>query len=323
VRTEYTASAFSTEEFNSTSVTIPSSHTEVTCYNQFLNYYNYPTLDPNQTLESFIQHLTKLNHKLPFKISINFLLKETHIYNDIFDPLLPQHTLLHPTNYFKFFNLPIRSQTSNNSLLLNIATHNIKGYNQSLKRKLWEEYCLSNNLHIISLTETKISAQNTALQFFNTKDFSYFWANLETSAEGTCIMINNTIKPHIHNIHTHLGGAIAIDLFFKNNFKFRIISVYLSSTNSVTRQAIQNKVIHWIQNALSANLLPIILGDFNTYTEYQSSYSAKTKLLSFLQSQNMYDLLTTLQQTNIPGKVVATVVELTIYGHTILIFHIF
>ena len=73
-------------------------------------------------------------------------------------------------------------------------------------------------------------------------------------------MINNTIKPHIHNIHTHSGGAIAIDLFFKNNFKFRIISVYLSSTNSLTRQATQNKVIHWIQDALSTNLLPIILG---------------------------------------------------------------
>ena len=103
-------------------------------------------------------------------------------------------------------------------------------------------------------------------------------------------MINNIIKLHIYNIHTYLGRAIAIDLFFKNNFKFCIISVYLSSTNSVIRQATQNKVIYWIQDALSTNLLPIILGDFNLNTDYQASHSAKTKLLSYLQSQNMYNL---------------------------------
>ena len=234
----------STEYPHTTSVTNCSLYTEVTCYNQVLHKYKYPTLNSNQTLRSFIQYLTKLNYKLPFKVSYNPTLKETHIYIDILDPLLPYHIILYSTNYSKFFNLLIRSQNPNNSLLLNITTHNIKGYNQSLKRKLWEEHCLTHNLHIISFTETKISAQHTSLHFFNTKDFTYFWANCETSAEGTCIIVNNTIKLHIHNIHTYSEGAIAIDLFFKNNFKFHIISVYLFSTNSLTRQATQNKVIH-------------------------------------------------------------------------------
>ena len=49
--------------------------------------------------------------------------------------------------------------------------------------------------------------------------------------EGTGIMISNSLKPHIHKIQKHNGGAIGIDIFFKNNFKFRIISVYLSSGN--------------------------------------------------------------------------------------------
>ena len=110
------------------------------------------------------------------------------------------------------------------------------------------------------------------------------------SIESSNIIINNIIKLYIYDIYIHLDRAIAIDLFFKNNFKFYIISVYLSSTNSLTRQATQNKVIHWIQDALFTNLLLIILGDFNSNTEYQASHSAKTKLLSYLQSQNMYDL---------------------------------
>src|SRR5437868_14573753 len=76
VRTRYTASV-STEELHIASVIISSSHTEATCYNQFLNKYNYSTLNSNQTLKSFIQYLTKLNHKLHFNISINYILNKT------------------------------------------------------------------------------------------------------------------------------------------------------------------------------------------------------------------------------------------------------
>src|SRR5436853_4745100 len=114
MRTRYTVS-ISTEDPHTTSVTTSSLHTEVTCYNQFLYKYKYPTLNSNQTLRSFIQYLTKLNHKLPFKVSYNPTLKETHIYIDILDPLLPYHIIFYSTNYSKFFNLPIRSQNLNNS----------------------------------------------------------------------------------------------------------------------------------------------------------------------------------------------------------------
>jgi len=59
-------------------------------------------------------------------------------------------------------------------------------------------------------------------------------------------MIRNHIQPHIHNILTHNGGAIALDVFFKHDYKFRIISVYLSSTNSSDQKATQDKVKGWI-----------------------------------------------------------------------------
>jgi len=56
-------------------------------------------------------------------------------------------------------------------------------------------------------------------------------------------MIKNNIQPHIHNILTQPGGAIAIDLFFKHDYKFRIISVYLSSTNTANRKLTQDTAI--------------------------------------------------------------------------------
>src|SRR5438876_654322 len=103
-------------------------------------------------------------------------------------------------------------------------------------------------------------------------------------------MINNKLKLYIHNVLIHHEGAIAIDFFFKHNFKFRIILVYLSTSNKPHRDSAQEKAITWIKQALSLNLLPIVLGDFNASTNYISSASFKICLLSYLYSINMYDL---------------------------------
>ena len=103
-------------------------------------------------------------------------------------------------------------------------------------------------------------------------------------------MIKNNIQPHIHNILTHPGGAIALDIFFKQDYKFRIISVYLSSTSNTDRKATQDKVITWIQQALAKELHPIVLGDFNTNNETTTSSAIKYQLLNYLHSISMYDL---------------------------------
>ena len=103
-------------------------------------------------------------------------------------------------------------------------------------------------------------------------------------------MVNNNLKSHIHNVQIYSEGAIAIDLFFKHDFKFRIISVYLSTFNKSHRDSAQEKAKQWIQQALNLNLLSIVLGDFNTSTNFTSNTSSKTRLLSYLHSINMYNL---------------------------------
>ena len=107
--------------------------------------------------------------------------------------------------------------------------------------------------------------------------------------EGAAIIIRNHLKPHVHSCHTHPGGAIALDLFFKSNIKLRIIFVYLSSTDATRRNLTQNTVINWILQAQQHNLQPIILGDFNTHDTKFSS-SSKFKLINFLYRSNMFDI---------------------------------
>src|ERR1043165_8849690 len=166
------------------------------CYNKFLIYYNLPLLSQNQNIGSFLQHLQqhKSTHQTIF--SINTKTNEAHIYLPFESDILPQHIIINPTSLHLYLNTPLKSQytTSSSSinppLKLNIATHNVQGYNTQEKKLLWEDYCLTHNLHIVSLTETKISNE-IKTKFWNTPYYSYFWSNSSESKEGTYIMISN------------------------------------------------------------------------------------------------------------------------------------
>ena len=135
-------------------------------------------------------------------------------------------------------------------------------------------------------------------------------------------MIHKSVKNYIHKITLFPGYAIAVDLFFKHDFKFRIISVQLSLTNQQYRNQTQDKVISWIQQALSLNLHhlhPIILGDFNaSNTSYQSI--SKFKLLSYLHNNNMYDLADHTNNLQNTSNAMIFAVVLITFGHMIQLF---
>jgi endonuclease/exonuclease/phosphatase family metal-dependent hydrolase len=308
VRAGYTASELISDStvFLANNTSSPAKNTK--CYNKFLLYNNLPILKEPQTLKTFIHHLQLYNFTQKYKISINSKCDETHIYTHFNEKLLSNHTLIPTSCYHNFYHLPLQSSSNDSDfnlelnnqlntndisdnthhLNLNIATHNVRGFNSATKREAWQDYCLNHNITISGITETKI-ANKTNLFFCNSQHFTYYWANSETSAEGTAIMIKNYLKPHVHNCLTHPGGAIALDLFFKNEIKIRIISVYLSTTDSTKRNLTQNTVINWIQQASQLHIQPIILGDFNTQDNTLSS-STKFKLVNFLNHNNFYDI---------------------------------
>ena len=50
---------------------------------------------------------------------------------------------------------------------INFATHNIRGFNNLIKCQQWITYCLQNNLHIISITETKLKSNGSMATSFS------------------------------------------------------------------------------------------------------------------------------------------------------------
>src|SRR6185436_10206258 len=278
-------------------------------------------------------------------ISIKNDYSEAHVYLPPEPKPLPNHFILPAQAIWHFTNIQLKSDTHNLSsdpfynilytpnfpntsyqpLLLSICTHNVRGYNEDLKQQVWEDYCLSNNLNIIGITETKISQDNAIIKLQKSQHYSYYWSCSNSSKAGTAIMIQNYLKPHIHNILKFHGYAIAIDLFFKHDFKFRIISTYLPCDDSQLRLLAQNTIIQWIQEAEHKNILPIVIGDFNATNDTQSP-SIKSKLLSFLQHNNMYiwHLIQILQ--HLLGIVIVIIVVLITSGPTIhyyaILYHI-
>ena len=64
-------------------------------------------------------------------------------------------------------------------------------------------------------------------------------------------MLSKNLTLYIYKILKYERGAISIDLFFKYDFKFRIILVYFFFTDISCRNSTQNKVSQWIQQALN------------------------------------------------------------------------
>src|SRR5260363_429916 len=208
-------------------------------YNKFLYYHRLQSLSSPQTVGSFLTYLqdeypmfySQQYIRISIKYSrIDYYIPEAHIYL-LHEHLLPNHFFVPFEDFSLFNNVPLKSSypmpraisTSINSNLeqvqdqisplnLSICTHNIQGYNNNLKRLMWEHYCLSHDIQISCITETKISSNNSSTYFIKFSQFSYFWASTDSSKAGTAIMISNILKPHIHNILTYPGYAVAIDL---------------------------------------------------------------------------------------------------------------
>ena len=276
MKTEHTASVYIKDLIVLPIPTSLESFEALTCYNTFLKFYNMDPLKNDQTIRSFMKYLKEKEFTKPTRFSINKQLNEAHIYLPYNNNILSNHIPLNLFTLSQYYNTPLRTFTNliipnfddnlnisnpttnfsnnfnsqtitntdtnntNNLFSLNIVTHNIRGYNNPLKKQLWEDFCLSHNYNIISLTETKLT--NSKSKYFNTQYFTYHLSNSTSSVEGTGIMLSNNLTPHIHKILKHEGGAISIDLFFKHDFKFRIISVYLSSTDISCRNSTQTKV---------------------------------------------------------------------------------
>ena len=79
---------------------------------EILKYYNLPQISEPVTLNKFIQHLHYNSFLYSIKISINSKKTETHIYLNIIEQTLPDHTKIDSSLYKTYGHLSLLT-TSN------------------------------------------------------------------------------------------------------------------------------------------------------------------------------------------------------------------
>ena len=160
---------------------------------KFLIHHNISILSKPQSLGSFIQYLYHNNFTQPFKISINTIYNETHIYINNNDLLLPNHIQLQTNNLPKYYHLPIRSTPNNISnsnnftndhsieieytlLPIKIASININGLLQPNKKLTITEALNNNTYDILGISETHLSTKERKILNNQINNYQSFWS---------------------------------------------------------------------------------------------------------------------------------------------------
>ena len=95
-------------------------------------------------------------------------------------------------------------------------------------------------------------------------------------------MIRPHLRPYIHNIQTLPGTTIAIDFYFPQKNRIRLISTYLLSNHTQLRLNTQQQIIDWIKQVQAKQIHPIITGDFN----HDLSHDSPSNLSKYLTNNN-------------------------------------
>jgi hypothetical protein len=289
-----------------TSVLNTSSPTEVLpCYNNFLLFHNLPLLTNSPTLQFFLNYLQTLSFYSNIKISINSEHTETHIYIHIKDPLLPHHTLIQQSEYYKFRNLPIKSLSQSNSsqnsptieLLsksIKIASLNINGLISPHKKINLIDSLYKYQIDILGISETHLSTREANFILSNTPEYISYWSSYSKPHQaGVGIIIKAELSKYIARTHNYNGHIIGIDLHFKQN-PIRLLQIYLpTQEKKKLRKEIQETIINLLTDN---NYKTIIMGDFNSVPNPRkdrnppkSSSIPESQLLKFLISHQFMD----------------------------------
>lgn len=270
------------------------------CFNKFLAFHSYESINYPQTINSFISYL-KNNHPnintISIKFSINSEYNETHILlpNEPL-PLTHKYINIHSCPTY-FLHLPLLSTT-----IGNIASINARGLNTITKQNSIHSLINHYSLDILGISETRLLPKTAKHCYPFPKDYRGWWDcdPDHPSSAGVGLILSPVLAKHVQKITSSKGRYIAADLFFPNRIKLRIIQIYSPATSD-TRiiTPINNKLIAFINQSLHNNFSIMIMGDFNSdpvnvHPIITSSRPCpiKHKIIHHLMSKNFIDIAT-------------------------------
>src|ERR1044071_5288079 len=191
-----------------------------------------------------------------------------------------------------------------------IATHNVCGFNNSVKQQSLLDVINLKKIDIMGITDTRLSETSSKYLYKGEPYIDSWWSAHPTSyaTGGVGIIMNQKYSRYVQKIGKYKGRVIHIDLYMSGRHKLRIICTYvnpyhLDTTHSNYQRWHQERIDththlkHLINNALSNNLIPIVIGDLNAsadrfYKSFEegSTINPQEQFIEFLYTHNLVDI---------------------------------
>ena len=166
---------------------------------------------------------------------------------------------------------------NNNNILednipyINIGTHNVRGFHNRGKQRIFMDAYKEYNLEIIGITETKLSSKQSKNVLIDNKYYKSWWTGLPDNnyMGGVGIAIKKELHQYVHKVTSKLGRLIIIDLKFRGKINLKLINIYVNSndTERIERDNLLKELNKSITEANINKSHLIIMGDLNTNAE--------------------------------------------------------
>src|ERR1044072_3073835 len=209
------------------------------CDTQHNNASSLSTEERQRIINRIDTRISSLITPIDGNEHINSLLE--NFSQDVFAATLKRkHDELEISNISDTSRSKIAKPTVTKYYPINIASINVRGFNDSVKQHQILDYIKMYHLDIVGLSELRVTNGNFAKsqRFTNNNTHKFFWAINEDKsdpASGITLMMNKELAKHVQRVQRFKGRLIAADLFFRRFHRVRIIHIYVPPINQINK----------------------------------------------------------------------------------------
>src|ERR1043165_3663495 len=171
---------------------------------------------------------------------------------------------------------------------INIGTHNVRGFHNRGKQRVFMDAYNEYKLDIVGVTETKLPSKQSNNILIDNKYYKSWWTGLPDNnyTGGVGIAIKKGLHQYVHKVEYKLGRKINL----------KIINIYVNSndTEKIEKDNLLKELNKLITEANVSKSHLIIMGDFNADAEKYDALNktvtkGKYKIIQLLRDQGLYD----------------------------------
>ena len=187
---------------------------------------------------------------------------------------------------------------------INIASHNVRSFNNSAKQQYLMSLYESHDLDIIGLQETNFKSINSHIlnrSFPNFTSFTSTYQESQTSGFGVSLSLSKRLAKHVFKHESKYDRIIYTKLQFADKQKLLVINVYfppLNSGSKVLCRSMHTYINALLTEATRDNYHIVLLGDFNADFDRSQNPQHTIHFMNSLSRHNLFNVFNIVHNSN-------------------------